>query len=83
MDENAAIKKAQKELEKISSDEHERYLAELREKYIMDQKATEDAGYYKGIKEGREEGIKEGEIKRKKRRKRKCSKKIITAKNRY
>ena len=47
-----AIKKAQKELEKISSDEHERYLAELREKYIMDQKATEDAGYYKGIKEG-------------------------------
>ena len=87
MDENAAIKKAQKELEKISSDEHERYLAELREKYIMDQKATEDAGYYKGIKEGREEGIKEGEIKRerkrKKRRKRKCSKKIITTKNRY
>ena len=75
MDENAAIKKAQKELEKISSDEHERYLAELREKYIMDQKATEDAGYYKGIKEG--------EIKRKKRRERKCSKKIITAKNRY
>ena len=87
MDENAAIKKAQKELEKISSDEHERYLAELREKYIMDQKATEDAGYYKGIKEGIEEGIKEGEIKRKrkrkKRRERKCSKKIITAKNRY
>ena len=87
MDENAAIKKAQKELEKISSDEHERYLAELREKYIMDQKATEDAGYYKGIKEGREEGIKEGEIKRKrkrkKRRERKCSKKIITKKNRY
>ena len=91
MDENAAIKKAQKELKKISSDEHERYLAELREKYIMDQKATEDAGYYKGIKEGREEGIKEGikegeikrERKRKKRRKRKCSKKIITTKNRY
>ena len=75
MDENAAIKKAQKELKKISSDEHERYLAELREKYIMDQKATEDAGYYKGIKEG--------EIKRKKRRERKCSEKIITAKNRY
>ena len=57
MDENAAIKKAQKELKKISSDEHERYLAELREKYIMDQKATEDAGYYKGIKEGIKEGM--------------------------
>ena len=83
MDENAAIKKAQKELEKISSDEHERYLAELREKYIMDQKATEDAGYYKGIKEGREEGEIKRERKRKKRRKRKCSKKIITTKNRY
>lgn len=43
-------KKAQRELEKISGDEHERYLSELREKYILDQKATEDAGYYKGIK---------------------------------
>ena len=58
MDENAEVKKAKKELEKISSNEHERYLAELREKYILDQKATEDAGYYKGIKEG----IKEGKI---------------------
>lgn len=50
MDENEEVKKAQKELEKISGDEHERYLSELREKYILDQKATEDAGYYKGIK---------------------------------
>ena len=58
MDENIAIKKAQKELEKISSDGRERYLAELREKYIMDQKATERAGYNKG----KEEGIKEGMI---------------------
>ena len=48
MSENAEIQKAQRELEKISNDEHERYLAELREKYIMDQKATEDAGYNKG-----------------------------------
>lgn len=50
MDENEKIKKAQRELEKISGDEHERYLSELREKYILDQKATEDAGYYKEIK---------------------------------
>ena len=50
MDENEEVKKAQRELEKISGDEHERYLSELREKYILDQKATEDAGYYKGIK---------------------------------
>ena len=50
MDENEEGKKAQRELEKISGDEHERYLSELREKYILDKKATEDAGYYKGIK---------------------------------
>ena len=62
MDENAEVKKAKKELEKISSNEHERYLAELREKYILDQKATEDAGYYKGIKEGKKEAKKEGKI---------------------
>ena len=55
MSENMEINKAKEELEKISSDEHERYLAELREKYIMDQKAIESAGYYKGIKEGRKE----------------------------
>lgn len=52
MSKNAEIQKAKKELEKISNDEHERYLAELREKYIMDQKATEDAGYDKGKKAG-------------------------------
>ena len=57
MSENMEINKAKEELEKISSDEHERYLAELREKYIMDQKAIESAGYYKGIKEGKKEGI--------------------------
>lgn len=62
MSENMEINKAKEELEKISSDEHERYLAELREKYIMDQKAIESAGYYKGIKEGRKEGRKEGKI---------------------
>ncbi len=64
MSENAEIQKAQRELEKISNDEHERYLAELREKYIMDQKATEDAGYDKGKKvglaEGRNAGLAEG-----------------------
>lgn len=53
MSENAEINKAREELEKISNDKRERYLAELREKYIMDQKAIEDAGYYKGIKAGK------------------------------
>ena len=49
---NKEIKKAKEVLEEISQDEHEIYLAELREKYIMDQKAIEDAGYDKGLKAG-------------------------------
>ena len=54
---NKEIQKAKKVLEEISQDEHEQYLAELREKYIMDQKAIEDAGYDKGLKAGIEQGI--------------------------
>ena len=50
--ENKEIKQAREILENISSDKHERYLAELREKHIMDQKAIRDAGYDKGIKDG-------------------------------
>ena len=61
-DKNEKIIKARKVLEDISKDEHERYLAELREKYIMDQKAIEGAGYDKGLKEGIEKGIKKGII---------------------
>ena len=57
---NKKLKKAQKVLEEISQDEHERYLAELRQKYIMDQKAIEDAGYDKGLKDGLEQGIEQG-----------------------
>ncbi len=51
--ENKEIKQAREVLEKISKDKKERYLAELREKYIMDQKAIEDAGYDKGLKTGK------------------------------
>ena len=50
------VSKAKKILEEISKDEHERYLAELRQKYIMDQKAIEDAGFDKGLKVGIEQG---------------------------
>ena len=57
---NKEIQKAKEELEKISKDKHEQYLAELREKYIMDQKATEAAGYDKGLKAGLEQGIQQG-----------------------
>lgn len=61
MDEkNKEINKAKKVLEEISQDEHERYLAELRQKYIMDQKAIEGAGYDKGLKAGIELGIEQG-----------------------
>ena len=52
--ENKEIKKAREVLEKISKDEKERYLAELRQKYIMDQKAIECAGYDRGFEAGRE-----------------------------
>ena len=57
---NKAVKQAKKVLEEISQDEHERYLAELRQKYIMDQKAMIDAGYDKGLANGLAEGKKEG-----------------------
>ena len=55
-EQNEQIQKAKKVLEEISNDKRERYLAELRQKYIMDQKAIEDAGYDKGIKAGIEQG---------------------------
>ena len=51
-EENKEIKKAKKVLEEISQDEREIYLAELRQKYIMDQNDIEAAGYDKGIKQG-------------------------------
>ncbi len=59
MGENKSVDRAKKILEEISQDERERYLAELREKYIMDQKAISDAGFDKGIKQGKEEGRKD------------------------
>ena len=46
---NKEVKKAKEVLEEISQDEHERYLTELRQKYILDQKAIEDAGYDKRV----------------------------------
>ena len=62
MGENKSVDKAKKILEEKSQDERERYLAELREKYIMDQKAIADAGYDKGIEQGKLEGKKENTI---------------------
>ena len=42
---NEQIKKAKNVLEEISQEDRERYLAKLRQKYIMDQKAIEGDGY--------------------------------------
>ena len=52
MSENEDIKKANEELEKISADKHEQYLAHLRQKHIMDTKAVEEYGYLRGKEEG-------------------------------
>ena len=54
----SAIEKAKKNLEEISNDEYERYLAHLREKHIRDQYAIEKHGYQRGIKEEREKIVK-------------------------
>ena len=58
--ENKEVKKAKEVLEEISQNEHERYRAELRQKYIMDQKAVEEAGFDKGLAAGIQQGIKQG-----------------------
>ena len=58
---NSEIKKAKEVLEKINKDKDERRLAELREKYIRDQKAIEGAGYDKGLNDGMKKGIEQGE----------------------
>lgn len=57
---NSAIQDAKKVLEDISKDEKERYLAELREKHILDQKAIYSGGYKKGIEQGIAQGIAQG-----------------------
>ena len=57
---NDEIKKAKEELSKIQQDEHEEYLAHLRQKHILDTKATEEFGYLRGKKEGIEQGIEQG-----------------------
>ena len=54
---NDSLKAAKKVLEDISQDEHEIYLAELREKYIMDQKAIAAKGFDNGVQVGIERGI--------------------------
>ena len=59
---NEEVRKAKEILEEISSNDKEVYLAELREKYILDQNDIKAQGFEEGIEEGKKEGIKEGII---------------------
>ena len=52
-----SIKKAKEVLDEISEDEHEQYLAHLREKYIFEIQGIEEAGFDKGMAKGLEKGI--------------------------
>ena len=45
-----SIKRAKEVLDEISEDEHEQYLAHLREKYIFERQGIEEAGFDKGVK---------------------------------
>ena len=56
---NNDIRKAKEELDKISQDEREIRLAELREKAVKDEMAIRDSGYKEGIKKGRDKAIEE------------------------
>ena len=60
---NEEIKKAKEQLDKISQDENERRLAELREKAVRDEMAIRDRGIKEGYKKGFEDGEKKGEEK--------------------
>ena len=55
-----SIKKAKEVLDEISEDEHEQYLAHLREKYIFEIQGIEEAGFDKGMVKGKAEGIENG-----------------------
>ena len=49
---NEQVKKAKEVLEEISENEHEQYLAHLREKYILDQNNLLSSGYERGLEQG-------------------------------
>ena len=55
-----AIQEAEKKYEELCQDEHARYIAELRQKYIEETVSVRQLGYEKGIEEGREAGKREG-----------------------
>ena len=52
-----SIKKAKEVLDEISEDEHEQYLAHLREKYIFERQGIEEAGFDKGLAKGKKQSL--------------------------
>lgn len=61
--ENKEIAMAKKRLDDFRKNECEVYIAELRKKFILDQRNYEDTAYNHGKKEGKIEGKKEAQIK--------------------
>lgn len=62
MEENEELKKAREVYEDINADEHERYLAELRIKYILDYNSEINYAKKQGIEQGIEKGKKSEKI---------------------
>ena len=60
MEKNEDLKLAKKELEKLKQDDHDRYMAELRMKYIRDMNGIKDYAFNEGFEEGREAGLEKG-----------------------
>ncbi len=58
MEDNKAIKEAKEVLDEISQNEREEYLAELREKHILDYNSSHNEGIRKGIEETKKETAK-------------------------
>ena len=78
--ESKEIEKAREVLEMMSQDKNERYLAELRQKYIMDQKAIEDSGYDSGYGSGYNIGHDSGTLEGKRKEKLEIAKKMKSKK---
>lgn len=60
MKKNSSMKEAKDKLDSMSDDREIRRMAELREKWLLDQKAIERTGYNRGFNNGVKDGIKQG-----------------------
>ena len=55
-----AIQEAKKKYEELCQDEHARYIAELREKYVEETASVRQMGYEEGLEKGLETGQEKG-----------------------